>query len=223
MATLNDVTSAARGAAPRNKSDRKLPPGRADSVLPVGPSGGGVGARRDPRTTNCLTIIGNDCIFHALLYSMHMSSAALQSLNLFGCRNVGPAALEALLRVAAPPVESVRDLARAAARHCGLLGRGPQRAWPNEKLTAAGLLLPPRGQPKKPPTFSFHPPGGAIAARAERQRLREHRGGEPRENRGQLPVIAASPEQGLDAETREPLVEPRHDSSRGVGVSEVTQ
>ena len=49
---LNDVTSAARGAAPRNKSDRKLPPGRADSALPVGPSGGGVGARRDPRTTN---------------------------------------------------------------------------------------------------------------------------------------------------------------------------
>ena len=52
------------------------------------------------------------------LYNLQAeSSAALQSLNLFGCRNVGPAALEALLRVAAPPVESARDLARAAARH----------------------------------------------------------------------------------------------------------
>ena len=49
---LNDVISAARGAAPRNESDRKLTLGRADSGLPVGPSGGGVGARRDPRTTN---------------------------------------------------------------------------------------------------------------------------------------------------------------------------
>ena len=45
---LNDVTSAARSAAPLNKSDRKLPPGRADSALPVGPSGGSAGARRDP-------------------------------------------------------------------------------------------------------------------------------------------------------------------------------
>ena len=58
---LNDATSAARGASPRNKSDRKLPPGRADSALPVGPSGGGVGARRGPRTTNCPAFIGNDC------------------------------------------------------------------------------------------------------------------------------------------------------------------
>ena len=57
---LNDVISAARGAAPRNKSDRKLTLGRADSGLPVGPSGGGVGAHRDPRTTICPTIIGND-------------------------------------------------------------------------------------------------------------------------------------------------------------------
>jgi len=58
---LNDVTGAARGAAPRKKSGRKLPPGRADSALPVRSSGGGVGARRDPRTTNCTAIIGNDC------------------------------------------------------------------------------------------------------------------------------------------------------------------
>jgi len=58
---LNDVTSAARGAARRNKSDKTLPPGRADSALPVGLSGGGVGARRDPRTTNCTAIIGNGC------------------------------------------------------------------------------------------------------------------------------------------------------------------
>ena len=57
---LNDVISAASGAAPRNESDRKLTLGPADSGLPVGPSGGGVGARRDPRTTNCLAFIGSD-------------------------------------------------------------------------------------------------------------------------------------------------------------------
>ena len=54
---LNDVISAASGAAPRNESDRKLTLGRADSGLPVGPSGGGVGARRDPPTTNCPAFI----------------------------------------------------------------------------------------------------------------------------------------------------------------------
>ena len=61
---LNDAISAARGAAPRNESDRKLTLGRADSGLPVGPSGGGVGARRDPRTTNCPAFIGSDSITH---------------------------------------------------------------------------------------------------------------------------------------------------------------
>ena len=57
---LNDVISAARGAAPRNESDRKLTLGRADSGLPLGPSGGGVGARRDPPTTNCPAFISSD-------------------------------------------------------------------------------------------------------------------------------------------------------------------
>ena len=57
---LNDVISAASGATPPNESDRKLTLGRADSGLPVGPSGDGVGARRDPPTTHCPAFIGSD-------------------------------------------------------------------------------------------------------------------------------------------------------------------